>query len=168
MRRTGLPGRATPIGAGAAPVVLWLFTGAIFLNAGLLFLVQPMFSRMVLPRLGGTSAVWNTSMLFFQTALLGGYYYAHVAPKWLGVRRQAVVHIGLLLLSLLTLPIAVSATWAPPTGGSPVPALLALLTVSLGLPFFLLSSGSPLLQRWFSLTGHPWRRAGSGRASTSA
>jgi hypothetical protein len=136
-------------------LVLWIFTCTIFVNAALLFLVQPMFSKMVLPLLGGTSAVWTTCMLFFQAALLAGYFYAHVAPRWLGLRRQAVVHLGLLLVSLLTLPIAVNASWAPPVGSNPVPALLALLAVSLGIPFFLLSSGSPLLQKWFSHTRHP-------------
>lgn len=140
--------------AGHGPVV-WLFTATIFLNAGLLFLVQPMFSRMVLPYVGGTSAVWNTCMLFFQAALLAGYYYAHVAPRLLGVRRHAAVHVVLLAAAVLTLPVAVDPAWAPPAAANPVPALLALLAVSLGLPFFLLSAGSPLLQRWFSRTGHP-------------
>ena len=135
-------------------VLLGVYTSTIFLNAGLLFLVQPMFSRMVLPLFGGSATVWTTCMLFFQAALLAGYFYAHVMPRWLGHQRQAWTHVALLLLSLLTLPVAVKTATGPGAQNHPVAALLVLLTVSLGAPFFLLSSGSPLLQKWFSKTGH--------------
>src|SRR5215210_6165809 len=84
------------------------FTLAVFVSAGLLFIVEPMFGKMVLPLLGGSPAVWTTCMLFFQAALLLGYLYAHVGPRWLGVRRHMVLHIGLLALALLLLPIGVA------------------------------------------------------------
>jgi hypothetical protein len=134
-----------------------LFTLTLFVSAFLLFLVQPMLARMVLPLLGGTPAVWNTCMVFFQALLLGGYAYAHAAPAWLGTRRQAVLHIALLFLPLMVLPIAVPAGWTPPATGNPVPGLLVLLLATIGLPFFVVSTSGPLLQHWFAVTGH--RRA---------
>ncbi len=138
--------------------MLILFTVTIFLGALLLFLVQPMVGRMLLPLLGGVPAVWNTTLLFYQAALLAGYAYAHFAPKWLGMRRQSVLHIALLLLPLLVLPITVPPGWAPPIVHNPIPWLLAALTVMVGLPFFAVSTMSPLLQRWFSAGTH--RHAG--------
>jgi hypothetical protein len=131
-----------------------LFAMAVFANAALLFTVEPMFSKMVLPLLGGTQAVWNTCLLFFQAMLLGGYLYAYALSRWLTLRRQLTVHAVVFLLSLFSLPIRVAGGWTPPAGGPPVPWLILLLTVSLGAPFLLLSSGAPLLQRWFSFTGH--------------
>jgi hypothetical protein len=135
-----------------------LFAGTLFLSAALLFLIQPMFAKMILPRLGGSPAIWNTCMAFFQAGLLLGYVYAHVATTWLGLRRQAVIHLGVLLLPLLTLPVAVSQNWVPPADANPVPGLLRLLLVSVGLPFFVLSSSAPLLQKWFTGDGHPGSR----------
>jgi SAM-dependent methyltransferase len=134
--------------------LLGAYTLAIFTSALLLFMVQPMFSKMVLPLLGGTPAVWNTCMLFFQTALLAGYLYAHLSTRWLGIRRQAVLHLVILAAALLTLPITISERWASPSAAYPTLWLLALLTASLGLPFFILSSSGPLFQKWFSYTGH--------------
>jgi hypothetical protein len=113
-----------------------------------------MFTKMVLPLLGGTPSVWNTCMVFFQAALLAGYLYAHAAPKWLGVRRQAAFHLGLLALIILTLPIGVSQGWTPPQTSNPFAWLLLLLLVSVGLPFFIVSTTAPLLQKWFSHSGH--------------
>ena len=127
----------------------------LFVNAALLFAVQPMFSKMVLPMLGGTPAVWNTCMLFFQTALLAGYLYAHVTTKWLDVRKQSLLQLVLFALTFLTLPVAVASGWKPNGSEMPVWWLAGLLTVSLGAPFFMLSTGAPLLQRWFSESGHP-------------
>ena len=127
----------------------------LFVNAALLFAVQPMFSKMVLPMLGGTPSVWNTCMLFFQTALLGGYLYAHVTTRWLDVRKQSVLQLALFALTFLTLPVAVASGWRPTGSEMPVWWLAALLAVSLGAPFFMLSTGAPLLQRWFSESGHP-------------
>ncbi|HAY82697.1 MAG TPA: hypothetical protein DCY79_23050 [Planctomycetaceae bacterium] len=131
------------------------YTATILLSALLLFLVQPMFARMVLPLLGGTPAVWNTCMVFFQATLLLGYLYAHVTTKWLSPKYQAVVHLCVMFLPILLLPIAVPANWQPPSGGNPVLWLLALLSVSVGLPFFVIATTNPLLQTWFSATGHP-------------
>jgi spermidine synthase len=134
--------------------MLSLYTVTIFVSAGLLFLVQPMFARMVLPLLGGAPAVWNTAMVFFQATLLAGYAYAHWTTARLGVRRQAALHLGLLLLPLAILPIAVPTGWSPPAQTSPIPWLLALLAVSVGLPFFVVSTSAPILQAWFAGTGH--------------
>lgn len=134
--------------------MLILYSIAIFVNAALLFLVQPMFARLVLPLLGGSPAVWNTSLVFFQAALLAGYAYAHASSRWLGVRRQAGLHLVLLLLPLFVLPIAVPAGWEPPAESNPIPWLLALLFTAVGLPFFVVSAGSPLLQKWFASSGH--------------
>jgi hypothetical protein len=131
-----------------------LFAVTLFLSATLLFMVQPMIAKMILPKLGGTPAVWNTCMVFFQAALLAGYAYAHATTAWLGVRRQALVHTLVVLLPVLVLPIAVSEAWVPPTDGYPVPAVLGLLALSVGLPFLVVSTSAPLLQKWFAGTGH--------------
>ena len=135
--------------------LLVLFTISLFVSATLLFLIQPMFSKMVLPRLGGTPAVWITCMVFYQAALLGGYVYAHVTAGWLGVRWQAVLHLGLLGSAFLVLPIAAAQGWVPPLETNPAPWLLMLLLVSVGLPFFVISTTAPMLQKWFAHTGHP-------------
>jgi dipeptide/tripeptide permease len=126
----------------------------IFLGASLLFLVQPLFARMVLPPLGGTPAVWNTCMLFFQGALLAGYAYAHASVHLLGPRRQAALHLVILYLVLLLPAIGIPNGWTPPSEGTPVFWLLLLLTVSVGGPFFAVSSTSPLLQKWFADCDH--------------
>src|SRR5690606_7253016 len=131
-----------------------LFPLTIFVSALLLFLIQPMFSRMVLPLMGGGAAVWNTAVLFFQLTLLAGYVYAHLVSTRLGARAQVAVHLGLLTLSLLALPIRLR-LGPPPAAVEPAGWLLMLLAVSIGAPFFLLSTTGPLLQRWFSQTGHP-------------
>jgi hypothetical protein len=136
--------------------MLILYGVTIFAGAALLFLVQPMFARMVLPLLGGSPAVWNTAMVFYQAALLAGYAYAHLATRWLGVKRQAALHLVVLLAPLLVLPIGLPRAWMPPTTTNPAWWLLALLAVSVGLPFFVVSATSPLLQRWFAASGHRW------------
>lgn len=138
----------------AGRAVLVVFTASIFTSAFLLFLVQPMFSRMVLPLLGGTPAVWNTCMLFFQAALLAGYGWAHVGGQKLGARRQAAVHVVLLLVAAALLPISVAGA-APQGGAAPIPWLLLLMVTTVGLPFFVLSATGPMLQKWFADTGHP-------------
>lgn len=132
----------------------FVFTSALLLSAVLLFWVQPMFAKMVLPLLGGAPAVWNTSMVFFQAVLLAGYAYAHYSTQWLDVRRQSILHLFLLVSAFTVLPIAVAANWSPPTDGAPVAWLIALLGVSIGLPFFVLSATAPLLQKWFAHTNH--------------
>src|SRR5918999_487405 len=138
-----------------ARFVALAFTLAVLLSAALLFVVEPMFGKMVLPLLGGSPAVWTTCMLFFQGALLLGYLYAHVAPTWLGLRRHTLLHLGLLALCLVLLPIGVSGTSGNFRLEHPTLWLLLVLTISLGAPFVLLSSTGPLLQVWFSRTSHP-------------
>ncbi len=130
-----------------------LFTAAVFLAAALLFVVQPMVGKMVLPRAGGSPQVWNTSLVFFQTALLAGYLYAHLSVRWLGVRRQALLHVAVLALPVLVLPIALPDTY-PPVGGPQSPWILGVLAVAVGTPFFVLAAASPLLQSWLASTEH--------------
>ncbi len=133
-----------------------LFTITLILSAFLLFSVQPLFGKMVLPLLGGTPGVWNTAMVFFQAMLLGGYAYAHLSTKYMSVRAQAVLHMALLSLCVLVLPIAIPESWTnPPATENPVPWLLGLMTVVIGGPFFVLAGTAPMLQRWFSTTDHP-------------
>jgi hypothetical protein len=131
-----------------------LFACTLFVSAILLFLVQPMIARMILPKFGGTPAVWTTCMLFFQALLLAGYGYAHMTTSRLSQGRQVAVHLVLLLVpvALLTLPIATSTD--PPGDGNPVLWLFWLLLMSVGLPFFMVSTTAPLLQKWFTATGH--------------
>jgi hypothetical protein len=138
--------------------LLAAFAGTLFVSAALLFLVQPMIGKMMLPLLGGTPAVWNTCMVFFQAVLLLGYAYAHAVPRWLGVRRHALLHLGLLLLPLVQLVVfrfEIARSLLPAGEANPVPYVLAILAVSVGLPFFAVSTSAPLLQKWFAATGHP-------------
>ncbi len=137
--------------------MLILYTLTLFLSASLLFVIQPLFTRLVMPLLGGSPAVWNTSQAFFQAALLGGYAYAYAASRWLRSRWQIGLHLllGLAPLALLLLPIRIPEGWAPPTASNPLPWLLGLLTLAVGLPFFVLAATTPLLQQWFTRTGHP-------------
>ena len=146
---SGGRGRA---GARLTPLVLLFGTG-LWAGSVLMFLLEPMAAKMVLPFLGGSPSVWNTCVVFFQAMLLAGYAYAHAGPAWLGLRRHAVLHVGLLLLSTLALPYALR-IGAPPGASSPVPWLLLQLLTSIGLPFFLLATTAPLLQTWFSRTRH--------------
>jgi hypothetical protein len=111
-----------------------------------------MFSKMILPTLGGTPAVWNTCLVFFQAALLCGYVYAHAQSR-LALRRQLVLHSGLLVCCFIFLPIQMPHGWAPPVDTNPAPWLLLLLAVALGAPFVLLSASAPLMQTWFSRSG---------------
>ena len=126
-----------------------LFGLTILLSAFLLFQVQPLIAKLILPWFGGSAAVWTTCMLFFQLALLGGYAYAHWLIDHPG-RRQTFIHLGLMVLSLAALPILPSATWKPSPGADPLWRILGLLAATVGLPYFLLSSTSPLLQSWYS------------------
>lgn len=132
-----------------------LFSLTLFVSAALLFLVQPMFAKLVLPLLGSTPAVWTASVMAFQALLLGGYVYAHVTSERLGVRRQAALHAGVMLLPLIALPIALPGDLRPPVDANPVLWLLGLLGVVVGLPFFVVSASAPLLQRWLAGTDHP-------------
>jgi SAM-dependent methyltransferase len=127
-----------------------LFAPTIFGSAFLLFLVQPIIAKEILPWFGGSAAVWTTCMVFFQAALLGGYAYADVVARRLAPRRQALLHVALLAASLAVLPIIPAASWKPHGGDDPIDGILGLLVVTLGLPYFLLSTTSPLLQAWFA------------------
>src|ERR1700687_771323 len=136
-------------------LILVVYTAAIFTSALLLFSVQPLFTKMVLPRLGGSPAVWSVAVVFFQSLLLGGYAYAHyltqIRHRWIPV----VVHVVLLVIALLALPLSIASGWGePPTSGYAF-WLLGLFAVSIGLPFFALAANNPLLQAWFVRTGHP-------------
>jgi hypothetical protein len=133
--------------------VVFLFAITLFTSAFLLFLVQPMVGKMILPALGGTPAVWNTCMVFFQAVLLGGYAYAHGSVSWLGPRRQAALQLVLMVVPLLVLPIVIDTSSVPPSD-NPEWWLLWRLLLGVGLPFFVVSTNAPLLQRWFSETGH--------------
>src|SRR5689334_13968528 len=127
-----------------------LYALTIFLSAFLLFQVQPIIAKMVLPWFGGTSAVWTTCMLFFQLVLLAGYAYAHWLNGRHGGRIQASVHTALLAVSLAALPIIPKPAWKPAGDENPSWLLLGLLAATVGLPYFLLSTTSPLLQAWFA------------------
>ena len=136
-------------------LILLVYTAAIFVSALLLFSVQPLFTKMVLPRLGGSPAVWSVAMVFFQSLLLGGYAYAHFLMQ---IRNRAIpvaIHLVLLAIALLTLPLSIAAGWGEPPASGYAFWLLGLFAVSIGLPFFALAANNPLLQAWFVRTGHP-------------
>lgn len=122
----------------------------IFLSAFLLFQVQPIIGKMILPWFGGSASVWTTCMLFFQMVLLLGYFYSHWVVRYLSPRNQSLLHMALLLVSLSLLPLAPSADWRPTGGENPTLRILGLLTVSIGLPYFVLSTTGPLVQAWFA------------------
>lgn len=131
-----------------------IFTLTIFLSAALLFVIQPLVAKALLPVLGGSPAVWNTCMVFFQITLLGGYAFSHVLTTWFRPRTQVIVHAVIVLGAIVLLPIVRPSGWRPPTDGSQALWLLGLLAVMAGLPFFVVSTAGPLLQRWFAGTGH--------------
>ncbi len=126
------------------------FYAVVALSAFLLFLVQPLIAKQILPWFGGSSAVWTTCMLFFQGALLLGYAYSDVSPRALGPRRQPKLHIVLALLALIVLPIIAPESWKPAGGEEPISRILMLLAVTIGLPYVLLSTTSPLIQSYFA------------------
>ncbi|HEY4031030.1 MAG TPA: fused MFS/spermidine synthase [Caulobacteraceae bacterium] len=132
----------------AAPSALYAM--AVFASAGLVFLVEPMIARMVLPRLGGSSAVWNTSLVFFQAALLAGYAYAHALQRLTSLKAQMAAHIAVLAVAALTLPLRISEVFGPPSIDHPAFWLLGVLLVSVGPAFAALSATAPLLQAWYA------------------
>ena len=127
-----------------------IYTITIFISAFLLFQIQPMITKMILPWFGGSASVWITALLFFQVTLLGGYLYAHWSVRSLKPKWQSLVHTGLLAASLLLLPVAPSLAWKPSGTEAPIPRIVGLLAVSIGLPYFLLSATSPLIQAWYA------------------
>ena len=140
----------------------WLFAVTVFLSASLVFLVEPMMARLMLPILGGSAAVWNTSLAFFQAALLGGYVYAHALERMRSLRRQILLHAAVLALAALSLPLGVSAALGDPDPNAPALWLLAALALSVGAPFMALSATAPLVQAWHARAfphepdGGPW------------
>jgi hypothetical protein len=136
-------------------LVLAVYTAAIFVSALLLFSVEPLFTKMVLPRLGGSPAVWSVAMVFFQALLLAGYAYAHLLMQIRNRMVLVMVHLLLLVAAILTLPLAIASGWGEPPSSGYAFWLLGLFAVSIGLPFFALAANNPLLQAWFVRTGHP-------------
>ncbi|MCW5593598.1 MAG: hypothetical protein KIS74_15975, partial [Burkholderiales bacterium] len=127
-----------------------LHAATIFLSAFLLFLVQPVLAKQILPWYGGAAVVWTTCMVFFQFVLLLGYAYSHWLSSRVASARQAVIHVALLAASLAFLPIVPAEAWKPAGDENPVARILLLLFSTVGLPYFLLSSTSPLIQAWFA------------------
>lgn len=134
------------------------FALTLLVSSSMLFVVQPMVAKMIQPVLGGSPAVWNTSMVFFQAMLLLGYLYAHLSTRWLGVRRQSLIHLFIMGAGLLFLPVLFDAPADPAAIASPSLWLLTALILGVGWPFFVISTSAPLLQKWFSTMDHP--RAG--------
>ena len=129
-----------------------LFAATVFASAALVFMVEPMVAKLVLPLLGGSPSVWNTSLAFFQTALLAGYGYAHLLQRIRSVRNQAMVHLGLVAVAALVLPLRVHELFGPPSWSHPALWLLGVLAVSIGPPFAILSATAPLVQAWHART----------------
>ena len=147
-------GRAAP-GRNALPAI---FTVSILVSAALLFVVEPMFTKMVLPRLGGAASVWSVAMVFFQTALLAGYAYAHVLTRYAPGRSAIVIHLAVLAVATVTLPLAIAGGFVRPPAQGAALWLIGLFAASIGLPFFALAANGPLLQAWFARTDHPAAR----------
>jgi MFS family permease len=131
-----------------------LYSLALFVSAALLFVLQPMVGKSLLPLLGSTPQVWSTTVLFFQAVLLAGYAFSHFTSQRLAPRAQAVLQVVLLALALVALPVALSEDARPPDSANPIPWLLGTLLVTAGLPFFALAANSPMIQRWLSATRH--------------
>ena len=135
-----------------------LFAAALFVSALLLFAVQPMFTKMVLPRLGGSPSVWSVAMVAFETFLFVGYVYAHVLTRALPPRLAAVLHLGFLAVVAASLPLGIAGGFDVPPADGVMIWLVGLFAASIGLPFIALAATAPLLQNWFVATGHPQAR----------
>jgi len=141
-----------------APRLALLFSMMLLVSAGLLFSVQPMVSKMLLPTLGGAPLVWTTAMVFFQTALLLGYFYAYGSIRLLSVRHQILLHIVLLLAVLFLLPLEVSERWGAPDFEHPQNWLLMVLGGVIAFPFVVIAGSTTLAQNWFAHSNHPRAR----------
>jgi hypothetical protein len=139
---------------GASWVAPALFATTLCTSAFLLFVIQPMFTKMVLPLLGGAPTVWSVALVFFQVTLLGGYAYAHLLVRYIPLGIGALLHFGTLAAAAAMLPIGVASGFGLPPMDNIAFWLIGLLAVSIGLPFAALSTTAPLLQRWFSASGH--------------
>jgi hypothetical protein len=154
-KTTDVPGAVVTSRSGPLLLVL---TAAIFLSAALLFAVQPMFTKMVLPRLGGAPQVWSVAMVFFQATLLAGYAFAHLLTRYFPGRPSIIIQIAVLCAASATLPLSIASGWGKPPQVGEAFWLLGLFATSIGLPFFALAANSPLLQAWFARTDHPAAR----------
>jgi hypothetical protein len=150
--------RPRALAATLASAVLPLFALTIFLSALLLFAIEPMFTKMALPLLGGSPSVWSVAMVFFQVLMLAGYSYAHALTRWLPARVGALVHLGVLAVAFACLPIALRLADAPPLSADPTLWLIVVFAASIGPPFFALSAQGPLLQSWFASARHSQSR----------
>ena len=139
-------------------LLLLVFFTAILISAALLFAVQPMFTKMVLPRLGGAAGVWSVAMVFFQAMLLAGYTYAHLLTRFVPGLGSVLIHLGVLLIACLALPPDLASGWNQPPSHGESFWLLGLFASSIGLPFFALAANGPLMQAWFLRTNHPSAR----------
>jgi hypothetical protein len=159
----GAPELREPMRAGPAPrslgasngVVLWAYTATTFLSALLLFSIQPLFAKMVLPVLGGSPSVWAVAVFFFQAALLVGYCYAHFLIAKVPARTTGYIHLCVCAIALVCLPIGLPGGWSEPPPGQPYLWQIGLFTMAIGLPFLAVAANAPLLQAWFARTGHP-------------
>ena len=131
-----------------------LFASTLFSSALLMFVLQPLFGKLLLPLLGGTPAVWNSCMVFYQSVLFLGYLYAHLLGTRLKANNQIIVHLAVIALSFLALPVGLPENLIPPTESNPTFWLFSTLALAIGLPFFVLSTTAPLIQKWFSHVGH--------------
>jgi hypothetical protein len=135
--------------------LLAVYATSILVSAALLFMVQPMFTKMVLPRFGGAPSVWSVAMVFFQGALLAGYAFAHLLTLYAPGRRSVLIHLAVMICAVFVLPISIATGWDRPPADGQALWLIGLFTISIGLPFFALAANSPLLQAWFARTDHP-------------
>ena len=136
-------------------LTLPVFAATLCLSAMLLFSVQPMFTKMVLPPLGGSPGAWSVAMVFFQAVLLLGYAYAHALTRWVDPRRAVVIHLAVFGLALFTLPLALAGGFGKPPAEYQAFWLIGLFGASIGLPFFAVAANAPMLQAWFARTSHP-------------
>ncbi|MGZ5601540.1 MAG: spermidine synthase, partial [Methylobacter sp.] len=134
--------------------LIFLFAATLFTSASLMFVLQPLFGKILLPLLGGSPAVWNTCMVFYQSILFLGYLYAHYLSTRYNQYRQIQIHTALMLISFLALPLALPENTVPPTDSNPTFWLLWTLFLAIGLPFFVVSTTAPLIQKWFANVGH--------------
>jgi hypothetical protein len=155
MRAIAAPAGLASIPAREQRAILWVFAGTLFLSALLLFSVQPIFAKLVLPKLGGAPSVWAVSMVFFQAMLLAGYCYAHVLNARAPARRARIIHLCLLGAALPALPFGLPPWGSEPPAGDAYLWLIGVLAAGVGLPFLAVSATAPLLQSWFARSGHP-------------
>src|SRR5215813_14391688 len=136
-------------------LLLVTFIATVILSAALLFMVQPMFTKLALPRFGGAPSVWSMAIVFFQAALLAGYAYAHWLTRYASGRASVAIHLVVMVAAAFALPLSIAVGWDRPPATAEALWLIGLFTASIGLPFFALAANSPLLQAWFARTDHP-------------